>query len=80
MQYVLAQKKSAVTGEDSRKKVRLVACQTLDKFWYDKDEKISPTVNPDAVNCQDNVQSVSSIGYDHGKERSGRKISPCGIS
>ena len=26
-----------------------MACQTLDKFWYDKDEKISPTVNPDAV-------------------------------
>ena len=49
MQYVLAQKKSSITGEDSRKKVRLVACQTLDKFWYDKDEKISPTVNPDAV-------------------------------
>mgnify|MGYP001479891181 FL=1 len=32
MQYVLAQKKSSITGEDSRKKVRLVACQTLDTF------------------------------------------------
>ena len=48
MMWVLTQKKDAL-GRDTRKKGRLVACQTLDKFWYDKDEKISPTVNPDAV-------------------------------
>ena len=35
---MLTQKKDA-SGHDTRKKGRLVACQTLDKFWYDKDEK-----------------------------------------
>ena len=48
MMRVLTQKNDA-SGRDTRKKGRLVACQTLDKFWYGKDEKISPTVNPDAV-------------------------------
>ncbi len=48
LMWVLAQKKNAL-GQDSRKKARIVACQTLDKYWYEKDEKISPTVNPDAV-------------------------------
>ena len=48
LMWVLAQKKNAL-GQDSRKKARIVACQTLDKYWYERDEKISPTVNPDAV-------------------------------
>ena len=46
--WVLVQKKNSM-GTDTRKKARIVACQTLEKFWYEKDEKISPTVNPDAV-------------------------------
>ena len=41
LMWVLAQKQAAA-GHDTRKKARLVACQTLDKFWYDQDAKISP--------------------------------------
>ena len=48
LMWVLNQKQAA-DGTDTRKKARLVACQTLDKYWYEKDSKISPTVNPDAV-------------------------------
>ena len=46
--WVLVQKQSA-TGEDTRKKARIVASETLEKHFYDRDMKISPTVNSDAV-------------------------------
>ena len=46
--WVLVQKQSA-TGEDTRKKARIVASETLEKHFYERDLKISPIVNSDAV-------------------------------
>ena len=40
MIWVCSQKKNA-SGEDTRKKARLVAAQTLEKYWYEKDEKFN---------------------------------------
>ena len=48
LMWVLAQKKNTLC-QDSRKKARIVARETLDKYWYERDEKIPATVNRNAV-------------------------------